>query len=444
VELEALGAGTHRQSLVWQIADDGYPDCFVEKKVIMEVEFTVPNDFPKWIWPTVAVLGSLLTVLVVGSSARFLYKRHGELKQLQKDKVEWEKNQVNLAKSMLDTMAFPIHLVLANTFLARDQLTVFEVLRDEGLHKVIDQVKDLGADEFGNVKSSFVFFSHQWTGFTEPDANNRQFRIMCDSLKDLMNRSNDKWHPKNLFVWVDYSCIPQRHKNMQELAIMSLPVYSSKASMFVIIAPEVEHQDTCETCNLDTYNSRAWCRTEQASHSLCRGAKHLYIATKEGEQNTQSLEFNMLKEALRVFDGNLTCCRLKHRGMEQCDKQKLVLPMLSVYANLLRQEKLGSNKRMSSMLSHEADRFFPSHFDFVKEKSIGGAIVTERRPLFGDLVEKMKQEIQAEDEEEIANIPSIRPIWSSSTDGSVSGVKKFSDKSASSVISPEGVIRITI
>jgi len=161
--------------------------------------------------PTVVALGSLLFVIVAGSSARFLFKRHRQLGNLQKEKEQFEAQQLKLAKSMLDTMAFPIHLVLAKHFLELDQLTVFEDLRDKGLHKVIDKVKDLCIDELGSVRNSFVFFSHQWTGFSEPDADRIQFRIMCDSLRDLTNKK-ETWHSQSVHVWVDYSCIRSNTK----------------------------------------------------------------------------------------------------------------------------------------------------------------------------------------------------------------------------------------
>lgn len=55
-----------------------------------------------------------------------------------------------------------------------------------------------------------------------------------------------------------------------------------------------------------------------------------------------------ISEAMDVFSGELTCCRLKHSavgqhastgeqraGMGECDRQKLVLPFLAMHGQVL-------------------------------------------------------------------------------------------------------------
>ena len=38
-------------------------------------------------------------------------------------------------------------------------------------------------------------------------------------------------------------------------------------------------------------------------------------------------------KVLQIFKGsNATCCRFKHKGMDTCDRQRLVVPMLGMYA----------------------------------------------------------------------------------------------------------------
>eukprot|EP00957_Ditylum_brightwellii_P071266 5417418-Ditylum_brightwellii.AAC.1 len=86
---------------------------------------------------------------------------------------------------------------------------------------------------------------------------------MVQAVKELANKNG--WDPslRDVFVWVDYSCIPQANASVQNLAIRSLAVYASSATYFVIVAPEVNHADEEHVCDLDTYQRRMWCRAEQ-------------------------------------------------------------------------------------------------------------------------------------------------------------------------------------
>ena len=52
-----------------------------------------------------------------------------------------------------------------------------------------------------------VFFSHQWLGFNEPDPCGLHFRTVCNACEFLLER--DGLDADNLYVWVDYSSIPQ-------------------------------------------------------------------------------------------------------------------------------------------------------------------------------------------------------------------------------------------
>lgn len=81
------------------------------------------------------------------------------------------------------------------------------------------------------------------------------------------------WHPslKNVWVWVDYGCIPQACPSTQSLAIRSLAAYASSATYFVVCAPPVPHADTSDLCTLSTYQMRMWCRAEQVCHSMRNG-----------------------------------------------------------------------------------------------------------------------------------------------------------------------------
>merc|ERR1719433_1951218 len=153
------------------------------------------------------------------------------------------------------------------------------------------------------------------------------------------------WEETNIYLWIDFSSIPQRHRPTQALAINSLTVYASNVSAFVVVAPEVQHQQLCEICNKASYQERAWCRAEQLAHLLAVGSRNMYLA-EDGELTPLSDIDEWLTQSIYVFQGNLTCCRRKHEGMDKCDKEFLVIPMLGLWAQL--------NQRLSTQ-SRERD-----------------------------------------------------------------------------------------
>lgn len=59
---------------------------------------------------------------------------------------------------------------------------------------------------------------------------------------------------------------------MQKLAIDSLSAYASAAHAFVIVAPPVTHSELAITCDVESYNTRMWCRAENLCHSVHRAS----------------------------------------------------------------------------------------------------------------------------------------------------------------------------
>lgn len=138
--------------------------------------------------------------------------------------------------------------------------------------------KKLPSDAFISQGKKVVFFSHQWTAFNHPDPNNHQYNCMVEALHELARRNgwNDNLH--DVYVWVDYSCIPQANASVQNLAIRSLAVYASSATYFVVVAPDTKHSDLDDTCDLSTYQRRMWCRAEQVCHSMRNGVENMFLA----------------------------------------------------------------------------------------------------------------------------------------------------------------------
>ena len=61
----------------------------------------------------------------------------------------------------------------------------------------------------------------------------------------------------------------------------------------------------------------------------------MYFSSNQGLQPLAPSEA-VLTEALDVFGGELTCCRLGHPNGAVCDKEHLMLPMLGLYGEIYR------------------------------------------------------------------------------------------------------------
>jgi len=90
-------------------------------------------------------------------------------------------------------------------------------MRDEII--IYDSVADVrDASARGEV---FIFFSHQWLGWSEPDPQRIHMAAMQQAVHNV---SKDTETPlEKIRVWVDYISIPQRNRSVQKLAIASLP-----------------------------------------------------------------------------------------------------------------------------------------------------------------------------------------------------------------------------
>jgi hypothetical protein len=117
-----------------------------------------------------------------------------------------------------------------------------------------------------------------------------------------------------------------------------------------------------ESTHTHTYNYFLW--------SGSRGLKPL-----TGESGDE-----ILLEALDVFNGDLTCCRLKHPHGDPCDREELMLPMLGLFAELYRGRET-TTRDAYALVEPLVDRLYPRTFTYRRD---GHA--DEEHPLFGDLV----------------------------------------------------------
>jgi len=272
-----------------------------------------------------------------------------------------------------------------------------EVLRNTHKLSVLDSLSDV--DAFVAAGKHVLFFSHQWTSFTAPDPSGNQYRAMCHAAKDMAKQNGWDQSLKDVFIWVDYSSIPQVNPAVQNLAVRSLAAYAASATYFVIVAPEALHADLDDVCDLDTYQKRMWCRTEQLCHSMRNGSERMYLAVDDTTPIVP-VESDFFHESLRVFDGELTCCRLEHKGMGACDRQSLVVPFLGLYGVLFRayrEAKEGNEAALASVntflseIEKDQEAIFPRTFQRTMWRK--NKRVTEEIVLFGDLIERMKARV---------------------------------------------------
>jgi len=271
--------------------------------------------------------------------------------------------------------------------------------------------------------------SHQWTAWDAPDPSNKQFECMAAALDMIIDANG--YTIEETWVWVDYLSIPQRCRGMQQLAINSLPMYTSVANAFCIVAPPLTHEHTKQLCDLQTYNRRLWCRTENFCHTLRHGCDDIWVATSptscsklfarrkgdgasdgDGEHGDGGGRA-FLQQNLRVFEGDCTV---------EADKLQLMPPFLGLYAEIYAlayarlaaqvtsaegsaeddsssihpESTAGSSKVswvMSELLRHK-DAIFPPTITMRVKDEVTGEEEAKEVTLFGELLRRVEATIR--------------------------------------------------
>ncbi len=298
---------------------------------------------------------------------------------------------------------FQAHFVTVpgSIFVGFDRLRPQEELRDEII--VYDSVADVrDASTRGEV---FIFFSHQWLGWSEPDPQRIHLAAMQQAVHNV--KKSTETPLEKVRVWVDYISIPQRNRSVQKLAIASLPTFASCTDYFVVVAPDATHQNTGCACNSKSYRSRAWCRAEMMSCWARNGTSDMYYNTNEGLKPL-TVNDDLLAEALDVMGGEYTCCRLGHPNEDPCDREELMLPLLGLYADVYR-ERQGKHADAYAFIEPIKDRLFPATFEYT-HRSPDGVETTTTQVLFGDLIAAVEHAADQEnDERATARAPDFKP-----------------------------------
>lgn len=273
--------------------------------------------------------------------------------------------RVQRAAKTINVLSSPMVLMPASEFLKMGNWECHEHWRDEGKLRSLDSLEEIVAFQ---QKNYIVFISHQWLGFMMPDTEDCvQLRAMQGALRVVQKETD-----KKMFVWLDYISVAQRHVGLQTMAVAALPVYVSVVDRFIICAPDAQHRDTGQLCDLVTYSARGWCRMEMLAKACGTGLGHMYVCHGSGEDLDELSVVDCRKFSFHVFDGNFT---------RESDKEQLVEPVLGLYFLMLQQADEVTMTYMLKEILHDKARFFPARFRIKQE---GRPDI--QKPLFGDLV----------------------------------------------------------
>ena len=126
----------------------------------------------------------------------------------------------------------------------------------------------------------------------------------------------------------------------------------------------------------------------QTSDALVTSFYSMFVETPSG---LQPLTAAWLRDVVCIFDANLTCCRLKHKDKDSCDRESLVLPLLGLWSQVLSDHRMGQGSTLHDIIKPQKDRVFPASFEFEKISDDNETLRTEKHELFGDMIERIER-----------------------------------------------------
>eukprot|EP00929_Paragymnodinium_shiwhaense_P095770 TRINITY_DN57040_c0_g1_i1.p1 TRINITY_DN57040_c0_g1~~TRINITY_DN57040_c0_g1_i1.p1 ORF type:complete len:1070 (-),score=105.02 TRINITY_DN57040_c0_g1_i1:373-3582(-) len=284
-----------------------------------------------------------------------------------------------------------------------------------------DNAKLLCLDSASNIKRfkasgrKILFFSYTWTSWQRLGPNKAQIACMKHAAQRILQQEG--LEAEKFFIWLDVLGIPQVNDDCKGLAVNSLYIYASRADYLVIVAPDGVHADTGQVVGLEAYKSRAWCRLEQLAHMCAHGIDHIWICRRPG--TLEPINEEWIRDVMYIFDGEVTCCRLKHPHDKPCDKQLMVPTVLAMYTDLLvhaargamagRHSQLSSSRHSScssgkaqdptaksiqmvwDLMRQDVNRVFPKAFNYLHES---GRVTKQR--LFGPAIRIIQECIKTD------------------------------------------------
>jgi len=389
VSLERSGAG---QAKVLIESVGNYSACFVPTTVYLEKKDppAEESDLIHILAAILGVVGGLLMMAAIFCGIRWVVKQHRDKIRLEQEAHEMQEKilqeKLSAGLDSVKLLGFPMSLISAAHFCAlelAELMTLHEGIRNVGKLVILDSVELIR--QFTQLDHTILFFSYQWLSWDTPGPNAIQLECMKTALKKVAASRNAK-SIHNLYVWLDILSIPQCHPLSKAAAVNSLYIYASLADLMVIVCPDSQHNNTKERAGAESYKQRVWCRAEQMAHLCHHGTETMFVSTAD---NFDDLPKGWMDTVSRVFAGDMTCCRLGHKGGATCDKQSLLPVMLALYFDLYVQhvsgKKHGNFDLLWGMISEDKDNIFPSHVEYTTESK-----GVETHELFGSMINRVE------------------------------------------------------
>eukprot|EP00931_Biecheleriopsis_adriatica_P006840 TRINITY_DN108191_c0_g1_i1.p1 TRINITY_DN108191_c0_g1~~TRINITY_DN108191_c0_g1_i1.p1 ORF type:complete len:800 (-),score=114.50 TRINITY_DN108191_c0_g1_i1:52-2253(-) len=308
-----------------------------------------------------------------------------QLEQL-RDRITQE--HISTALTTVTQLMHPMALVSASRFQSlhlQELRLCYESARNKGYILSLDDASSIA--HFKHAGNRIIFFSYERLYWEIPGPNEDQHAAMLAAIQNVKRQT--KCNDDQIWIWLDVLCIPQKHQHLRQLAVSSLYAFASHADIMVIIAPRSYHQDAKFESSPETCIERVWVRIEHVFHIAKHSRATLYLQT---QSDFAPVPADWLQQVAPVFEADMTCCRLGHPEGFQCDREKLVVPMLGLYFDLLMQAKRGTinsgASEVKSIFDAEKSRMFPKMFQYSRNGS------SVPRELFGDMVERMEKHVR--------------------------------------------------
>eukprot|EP00929_Paragymnodinium_shiwhaense_P093793 TRINITY_DN5406_c1_g3_i1.p1 TRINITY_DN5406_c1_g3~~TRINITY_DN5406_c1_g3_i1.p1 ORF type:complete len:484 (+),score=58.18 TRINITY_DN5406_c1_g3_i1:306-1757(+) len=324
---------------------------------------------------------SVLLVVLACCAAACFYQRHEGLLEEERTRILKE------GLATISSLQHPMCLISLNCFLelsVEDVACCYEGARDEGQLLFLDSLE--GLSDFKASGRKIAFFSYNWLSWSRLGPNEKQLTCMQGAARKLCGEQ-DIDH-EFFYIWLDVLSIPQANDKCKSLAVESLYFYASQSNYCVAVCPTATHEESGEMMGAHSFASRLWCRLELMAHVCSNGLQGMYYCAAEDELTPITRSF--IDRVVRIFDGELTCCRQRHPGGARCDRELLVPVALGMYADLLvkhqeeRLPQIAVDCLWPLFISCQRNQVFPESFLYAHPD--GGYT---RRLLFGSMMDKV-------------------------------------------------------
>lgn len=229
-----------------------------------------------------------------------------------------------------------------------------------------------------------IFLSHQWASWDDPDPDQIQYNQMINACRAVAVK--DGFSDDEVYVFVDFTSIPQKNMRQRLNAISMLGVYSASFKYFIVIAPSTVHKDTRRVINMQSYQKRGWCRLEQWGHMCAQGMENMFSYQNNELTSLESSGVDWILDSIMVLDGvsistmsphffllmtsvtpSLNIIRMSQDFTEASDREVMVDIILGLYFMVLTKDKSDGDynhgsDRLYKLIEEHHRSVFPEQF----------------------------------------------------------------------------------